>query len=62
MAILYVEEGNDHIWYVDIRATSHVSHDIESFKTYDKLSNNQVMYLGVTLHIKYLVKKKILLN
>ncbi len=46
MTALSGEEGSDHIWYVDTGATSHVSHGIESFKTYEKLFNNQVVYLG----------------
>jgi len=43
---LSLEKGNDHIWYVDREATSHMSHDIGLLKTYEKSSNNQVMYLG----------------
>lgn len=46
MATSSIEEGNDHIWYADTRATSHMSHDVKSFKTYEKLSNNEVVYLG----------------
>ncbi len=46
MATLTAEEGNDHVRYVDTRATSHMSHNIESFKTYKKLSNNQIVYLS----------------
>lgn len=62
MGDLFIEEGSDHIWYVDIEVTFHMFHDIESFKTYEKVSNSQVAYLGDKLHIKYLVKEKFILN
>lgn len=46
MATSSIEEGSDHIWYVDTGANSHMSHDVELFKTYEKLFNNQVVCLG----------------
>jgi hypothetical protein len=46
VATLSIEEGNDYVWCVDTRATFHMSHNIELFKTYEKLSNNQIVYLG----------------
>jgi hypothetical protein len=46
VATLSIEKGSHHIWYVDTGANSHMFHDIELFKTYEKLFNNQVVHLG----------------
>jgi hypothetical protein len=43
---MIVEDGSDNTWYLDTRATNHMSHDIESFVTYTKWKNEELVYLG----------------
>jgi hypothetical protein len=43
---MIIEDGNDNSWYLDTKTTNHMSHDIESFLTYNKWENKQLAYLG----------------
>jgi hypothetical protein len=43
---MIIEDVNDNSWYLDTKTTNHMSHDIESFLTYNKWENEQLAYLG----------------
>jgi hypothetical protein len=43
---LIIFYGSDNTWYVDIDATNHMTHDIESFVSYNKWEKGQFFYLG----------------
>jgi len=43
---MVIEGGNDNISYLDTRVTQHMSHDKESFVTYNKWEKGQLMFLG----------------
>jgi hypothetical protein len=42
---MIIEDVNDTSWYLDTKTTNHMSHDIESFLTYNKWENEQLVYL-----------------
>jgi len=45
VANLIIVEGGDNIWYVDTNVTNHMTHDIESFVSYNKWEKGQFVYL-----------------
>jgi len=46
VATLIIVDSSDNTWYVDTYATNHMTHDIESFVSYNKWEKRQFVYLG----------------
>ncbi len=46
VATLIIVDGSDNTWYVNIGATNHMTHDIESFVSYSNWEKGQFVYLG----------------
>ncbi len=54
VATTLITKGKDPTWYIDIRTTQHMVHEITSFSSYKPWQTSQVVYLGddISHHIK----------
>jgi hypothetical protein len=46
VAALIIKEKLNHTWYIDTRATQHMSFEKKSFTNYKFYNNHQLVYLG----------------